>query len=548
MHLPNEFSSDVLVAGAGLAGIMAAIKAAECGCSVTLAAGGGLFSGSSFYPGTWGFGLVGPKDDADCDDLIRVIEDVGCGMAAPSLVNTFVRGIRPAIDDLRAMGVKLREAENKDEREFIPCFDKKQRDWHGLETVNARVVFAKGLDALGIKVLERCEILKIVKEGGQVCGVVAAYRGSLRYFACKALVLATGGYGSIFKYHLCTKDVSGTGQALALEAGCSLVNMEFMQMMPGYISPAFGTVFNEKTFRYATLSKADGNPLFPVSQNERTAELLDLRSTHGPFTSRLPSKEVDLALFRAFLEDERGVRVNYSEEMRKHPPEFIGTYFDWLRQAKGLGMADDVNIGIFSHAANGGVMIDENAYTGVPGLFACGEVTGGVHGADRIGGLSTANGLVFGIKAGNSAAEYAKGADGHELPEWTDFNGATIENTAEKTAYLKSEMFKNAMVIRNEAGLSKTLEMVKEMLDDAEHARLSDDAWAVKRSCILKNRLITARCVLTAALNRRESRGSHYREDYPEESEAEKRQIILRQDGDHIGFNKISIVSQLDQR
>ena len=113
---------------------------------------------------------------------------------------------------------------------------------------------------------------------------------------------------------------------------------------------------------------------------------------------------MDLALFRAFLEDERGVEVTYSDALRKAPPEFINTYFDWLREAKGLTMDDPIHIGVFAHAANGGVRIDPEAFTGVPGLFACGEVTGGMHGADRIGGLSTANGLVFGGKAGRSAA------------------------------------------------------------------------------------------------------------------------------------------------
>lgn len=80
----------------------------------------------------------------------------------------------------------------------------------------------------------------------------------LHYLGCKALVLATGGYGSLFRHHLCTSDVEGLGQALALEAGCRLVNMEFMQIMPGYLSPAYQTIFNEKTFRFTDLRRPDG--------------------------------------------------------------------------------------------------------------------------------------------------------------------------------------------------------------------------------------------------------------------------------------------------
>ena len=74
-------------------------------------------------------------------------------------------------------------------------------------------------------------------------------------------MLATGGYGSLFRHHLCTSDVEGLGQALALEAGCRLVNMEFMQIMPGYLSPAYQTIFNEKTFRFTDLRRPDGAPL-----------------------------------------------------------------------------------------------------------------------------------------------------------------------------------------------------------------------------------------------------------------------------------------------
>ena len=83
-----------------------------------------------------------------------------------------------------------------------------------------------------------------------------------------------------------------------LEAGCRLVNMEFMQIMPGYLSPAYQTIFNEKTFRFTDLRRPDGAPLL----EGETASLLELRATHGPFTARLPSKAVDLAIYRACLE------------------------------------------------------------------------------------------------------------------------------------------------------------------------------------------------------------------------------------------------------
>lgn len=523
MTLPLTHSFDVLVVGSGIAGITAALEAAEAGCSVALAAGGGLFSGSSFYPGTWGLGLIGPEDETDLPDLARTIQEVGCGMASQPLVETFVAGIHPAIEKVRGMGVKLRRAAQKDQREFIPCFDHKTRDWNGIEFDSARQVFGGRLEALGVQILEHCEALQLVRGKNRVCGAVMLYRGGLCYFGCRALVLATGGYGSIFRYHLCTEDVSGIGQALALEAGCTLVNMEFMQMMPGYLNPAPKTIFNEKTFRFTNLRRADGRPLLP--EDGETQRLLDLRSTHGPFTSRLDSKKVDIALFRAFQEDQRGVEVTYSQEMRENPPEFITTYFDWLAQAKGLTADDPIHVGIFAHAANGGVKIAPDTSTGVPGLFACGEVTGGMHGADRIGGLSTANGLTFGGKAGRAAAAACQGAP--DAPAECEFQGWACPDEAAMTRTLQEAMFRDAMVLRCESGLRRALGTVEELEGNLLHSQPSLQPLEAAKARRLECRLVTARCVLQAALLRRESRGSHYREDFPEMDPAQERQIQI---------------------
>lgn len=523
MRLTRTHSCDVLVLGSGIAGITAALTAAEAGRSVILACKGKLFSGSSFYPGTWGLGLVGPADESDEADLAATIEAVGCGMADPAMVRAFVAGIHPAIEQVRSLGVKLRQADNSGQKEYIPCFDHKHRDWNGIEFDSAREIFSRRLKELSVTVLPGCEALELVQTDRRVCGAVVAQGGSLCYLGCKALVLATGGYGGLFKYHLCTADVEGVGQSLALDAGCRLVNMEFMQMMPGYISPAYQTIFNEKTFRFTRLRCPDGRPLL----NGAAKELLTQRSTHGPFTSRLPSKAVDLALFRAFLEDERGVEATYTEEMRSDPPEFVKTYFDWLRESRGLTMEDPIHIGIFAHAANGGIKTDPNAFTGVPGLFAAGEVTGGMHGADRIGGLSTANGLVFGGKAGRSAAEACAGTP--EPPDEYLFHAASSGNVPESLSALREAMFHNAMVIRGEEGLSAALGTVERLCANLSLCP-SGDVHAIAQTRRLTGRLHTAEAILKAALLRRESRGAHYRADYPEADPAQAFPIIISQD------------------
>lgn len=533
MNLTQSCFFDVLVIGSGIAGLSAAREAAALGCRTAILSKLRLFSGSSFYPGTWGFGLVGPENDDDIEDMIATINRVGCRMTDPDLVRTFVSGINPAISHLESLGCHPRKAAKSSEREYIPCFDHKHRNWNGLESNGLQKAFAGELSRYNVTVLDHCTAVELVKVDGRICGVIVSHENAFRYIGCRSLVLATGGFGSLFRNHLCTDDVCGLGHFLALKAGCSLINMEFMQMMPGYLHPARNTIFNEKTFRFANYHAPDHSPVF--SDDEET--LLDLRSTYGPFTSRLASRAIDLKLYQASLEGESGVAVSYANAAKNDPPEFIKIYFDWLASEKKVSVNDTIHIGIFSHAANGGIRIDSNGRTGVDGLYACGEVTGGMHGADRIGGLSTANGLVFGQRAGRAAAYAAlknkidtprtgpgASASSHKPsplapPSCFSFVCREITDRNAIRARLQNLMYRNAMVVRNESGLTETLDELKQILAGSLWSP-SADTDAVADSYILEGQLMTAVCILETALLRRESRGSHYRSDFPDEDPA----------------------------
>ncbi len=528
MDLKLSCFFDVLVAGSGIAGLSAAREAAASGCRTAVLSKTRLFSGSSFYPGTWGFGLVGPEDENDIEDMIITVNKVGCQMTDPGLVRTFISGINPAISHLESMGCHPKKAAKSSEREYIPCFDHKHRNWNGLEADTLRHTFSKQLKEQNVTILDHCTILELVKEEGRVCGAIVSCNDELQYIGCHALILATGGYGSLFYSHLCTDDVCGLGHFLALKAGCRLVNMEFMQMMPGYLYPARNTIFNEKTFRFADFCTSGHTPLF--SEDEKA--LLDLRSTYGPFTSRLPSHVIDLKLYQASLEDENGVEVSYAEAAKSDPPEFIKIYFDWLSSEKHVSVNDTIHIGMFSHAANGGILINADGFTGVNGLYACGEVTGGMHGADRLGGLSTANGLVFGQRAGRAAAVSAsqaaasgsqstarnpQAAASDSQPAALSFPCREIADRAAIRSELQKYMYRNAMVIRSECGLLNTKIKLEQTLSSIRWSPSADTA-AITDSLILEGQLMTALCILKAALLRRESRGSHYRSDFPSEN------------------------------
>lgn len=522
---------DVLVIGGGIAGIVSAIEAARTGASVTIACAGPLFGGSSFYPGTWGLGLIGPLDEDDEEDLIATIENVGCGVADPALVETFVRGIGPSIKWLEEeLGVPLKRpasAESAREITFIPCFDHANRLWRGITREAFERAAESEIERLGIEVLERCELMELVRAesgAGAIAGAILfdGRAQSLIARPARSIVLSTGGTGGLFERSLTSRDVLSSGHGIALRAGCSLVNIEFMQMMPGLVSPARGVVFNEKTFRYAMFEDEGG--ILPTSPAV-LEELLETRSGHGPFTSRLGDETVDMAIDAA---GEDGIAVRY-EFPPDGAPEFVQAFSQWMEDELGIAPTDELRVAMYAHAANGGVKIDASARTGVPGLFACGEATGGMHGADRIGGLSSANGLVFGRIAGKGAAACAADptagrAHGGEILAMAlqriRMTGTPLDDMdATRIAKdMRSTMSAHAMIHRTEEGLTEALRDIERLQSESQFhgdcrgCVIPTDS-ALARGIRTQSQLELAHAMLTAMRSRRVSLGSHYRAD-----------------------------------
>lgn len=507
---------DVLVVGGGLAGCEAALAAAREGASVVLASAGATFSGSSAFPGTWGLGLVGPAGEKDEDDLVRTICEVGRGMALPALARTLVRGVAAAVGRLEERGVELRVPERAGERDYVPCFDHAHRDWHGLVRSSYRTATLAALEGAGVHELPRCELAGLWRRAdGRVEGadLFDAGRGSWAQVSAGAVVLATGGFGGLFSCTLTTPDVLGTAAAAALNAGARLVNVEFIQIMPGLVAPVRGVVFNEKTFRFARVAGVEGSG---------ARALLDARSGHGPFSASLPDRAVDLAVARA---GGRGAEVGF--ELPEELPEFMSAYFDWFARTYRVRAERGVRIAPYAHASNGGILVDERASTGVGGLFACGEAAGGMHGADRIGGLASANALVFGEIAGREAAREAL-----ELPRpkaLALWGPSEVGSSAsgEVLAELRRALDEHALLTRSERGLLALCERVTDLegrLGEGCRAGTPAEAMLEVRTELA---LTSARALAAAMLERRESRGAHYREDLPAEDPAQARPLVV---------------------
>ena len=504
-------STDVLVIGSGIAGLCAAIEAARTGATVTVASAGKTMSGSSFFPGTWGLGLIGPVDEDDEQDLIDTIQTVGGGVADPELVQTFVHGIPQAIEWLKQdLGVELQRpqsAESAQQKQFIPCFDHKTRMWRGLTRKPLENDLSAQVESLGIRLLPRHELIDLVEDTDEkIVGATLYDRTNERLvpMAAKATIIAAGGTGGLFERSLTSADVLSSSQAIALAHGASLTNIEFMQMMPGFIEPKRNLVFNEKTWRYVTFDQ-------PVDiTDEKLDDLLEQRSGYGPFTSRLASRVIDLAIDHA---GDEGLALHY-DFPRENVPEFVQTFATWLQDEHGIAPSDEMRVAMYAHAANGGIKIDKTAFTGVEGLYACGEATGGMHGADRIGGLSSANGIVFGRIAGASAAQAALDAPEAAAPMDIALPQYGIATTDAKrlTRSLKHTMSTYCMINRTEVGLSKALQELENIQDDVTalnkpHANDSEIAALAR----IQSQIQLAQKMVKAMRKRTESLGSHYR-------------------------------------
>lgn len=579
---PDKLPSyDVVVVGSGIAGCVAAITAAQAGARVALCCAGKLFGGSSFFEGTWGLGLIAPENHADEQDLCQTIAQVGEGAIDKDLVHCFVHNIAPALSWLQnSCHVTLRRASNtkKQQRDYLPCFDHKHRAWYGLEHDALKTGFEQQFLALGIDCYPQRCLVDIQTCGNdaeddgtsgngatsdeKVCGVELydLLGKCFVHLACSSMVLATGGFGGLFSPTLTQPDVLSVAHSIALSHGASLVNAEFMQFMPCIVRPVRGVIFNEKTFKYARLN-ADINEMQSRSETQVESEaknnddwhnplhdkrLLDQRSEHGPFSARLDDAAIDLAIDKSVT---RTAQVQY--ELPAQLPEFMQTYFSWLQTTAQIKPGDPLEIALWPHASNGGLLIDTqtNCIGGPSGLYAAGECCGGMHGADRLGGLSSANGLVFGRIAGSAAAAHALGTDHTHITMQTQgavcrqaqrFSGQVLPQRTLVTQYLqqiRACMQRYAGIRRCAEGLQQAKTLLEKLrmqmgaslvpaslvpvgqcvVDQASPKQNSDqNVNELRYGTILCYNLLQEALLVLHAMNwRAESRGSHYRSDAP---------------------------------
>ncbi|QTZ93927.1 fumarate reductase/succinate dehydrogenase flavoprotein subunit [Streptomyces auratus] len=416
-----------------------------------------------------------------------------------------------------------------------------------------------------LKVFQECTVTRVLKDGDRVSGAFCYERESGRFFVLEApaVVLATGGIGKSFKVTSNSWEYTGDGHALALLAGAPLINMEFVQFHPtGMVwPPSVKGILVTESVRGdgGVLRNSDGRRFMfdyiPDVFKEKYAETeeegdgwYEDPERHRRPPELLPRDEVARAI-NAEVKAGRGSPHGgvYLDVSTRMPAEVITRRLPSMHhQFKELAdvdiTAEPMEVGPTCHYVMGGVEVDPDtaAATGVPGLFAAGEVAGGMHGSNRLGGNSLSDLLVFGRRAGLHAAEYAAALDRRPAVDPVQIDAAEAEalrpfsaedagqeagheaGPAENPYTLHQEL-QQAMndlvgIIRKESEMFEALKRLAELRVRARRAgveghRQYNPGWHL--SLDLRNMLLVSECVARAALEREESRGGHTRDDHP---------------------------------
>jgi len=443
-------------------------------------------------------------------------------------------------------------------------------DRTGLELIRTLQQRAVGL---GIDVFMECKIVRLlVGPDGAANGAVGFWRESGRFvtFAAKAIILATGGVGKTWQFTSNSWESTGDGHALALWAGADLIDMECVQFHPtGMVWPpsARGLLVTEGVRGDGgVLKNIDGerfmfnyiSPYFAAETADTIAEAdkwYTNKSDYRRPPELLPRDEVARAI-NTEVKSGRGsphggvfldiASRRPAEEIRRRLPSM---YHQFKQLADVDITAVAMEVGPTCHYIMGGVRVEaDTAATTVPGLFAAGEVAGGMHGANRLGGNSLSDLLVFGRRAGLAAAEYAlshpavapaesavAAVTQHALSFFSHDSG---ENPYALHQDLQETMQSLVGIIRVESELVEAREKLAELVARAsklsvEGNRSFNPGWHLALD--LESMLACALCTTLGAIERRESRGGHTREDYPKPDPAlEAINMVTRMSGGEV--------------
>jgi succinate dehydrogenase/fumarate reductase flavoprotein subunit len=525
-------ATDVLVIGSGAAGLYAAIEAARAGCEVLLVDRSLIGRGGATVMAQMTVAVALGSETPD-DPQFHLADTLaaGRGLCSEPLARLLCEQGPDCIREMDAFGIGW--ARNKDGRiaqAMAPGHDRPRCVY--VDFLNTGPAVSKTLRTAanrtaGISKAGDLCVVDLIRDGDDVVGALALHLGSGApvIIAAGATVLATGGLTRLYARNSASANMGGDGYALALRAGARLTDMEFVQFFPiGHLAPRLIGMdpIMWDPFRY----KLGGRLL--------NSEMEEFAHRYGTPEDGKYVLTRDIATYGILKEIEAGrgtphggVYLSFMHCPEQALREAFGPVIDRLAANQIDLTRMPVEVAPIAHYHMGGVVTDARMRTAVPGLLAAGEVVGGANGANRLSGNAVTEALVFGREAGRSAAEDARRARSRRIAASVvsesldliaDRHASRDLNTAAMVARLQQTMAKHVGPLRSESSLRQALAAIDDLDAELGSAPPGGGRPFDMRQLEwldLRNMLLVARTVASAARSRRESRGAHQREDHP---------------------------------
>ena len=575
----DSFEYDVLVIGAGGAGLRAAIEAAKEKVSVALICKSLL--GKAHTVMAEG-GIAAALANVDSRDNWKV------HFADTMRGGQYLNNWRMAELHAKESPARVRELE-----EWGALFDRTedgkilQRNFGGHKYPRlAHVGDRTGLELIrtlqdhgihqGIEVFMEHTVISLLKDGDRVIGAFGydRERGRFKLFKSKAIILATGGIGRAYKITSNSWEYTGDGQSLAYNAGAELIDMEFVQFHPtGMVWPpsVAGILVTEGVRGEGGVLRNKDNVRFmfndiPELYKNQTADNEEegWRYTQGDKDARRPPElltrdHVARCIVRELKEGRGsphgGVFLDISwiknrlPNAAEHIKKKLPSMYHQFKQLADIDITNvPMEVGPTTHYIMGGIYVEaDTQMSTVPGLFAAGECAAGLHGANRLGGNSLSDLLVFGKRAGEYAAKFAKEKsvgkiDETEINKTQDWaltffnNNENNENPYQIQSDLQEMMQNLVGIVRKEDELNRAIEELRKLTNRSEKVKVTgnreyNNGWHTALD--LNNLLTVSNTITLSAIQRKESRGAHFREDYQAKDEAfAKHNTIIKKGAD----------------
>src|SRR5487761_2646492 len=556
---------DVLVVGAGGAGLRAAIEASAAGAKVGVVSKSLLGKAHTVMAEGGVAAAIGNVDERD-NWKVHFADTMRGGqyLNNPRMAEIHAKQAPDRVHELEEWGAifdrtkdgKILQRNFGGHRHPRPAHT---GDRTGLEMI--RTLQDHGIHR-GIDVHMECTILTLLKDGDRVVGAFGydRERGRFRLFQAKAVVLATGGIGRAYKVTSNTWEYTGDGHSLAYHAGAALMDMEFIQFHPtGMIWPPSvrGILVTEGVRgEGGVLRNKDGKRFMfddiPDNYKNQTADNEEegWQYTQGDRNARRPPELLTRDhVARCIVKEVRegrgsphgGVYLDIAwikeklPDAAEHIKKKLPSMYHQFKQLADIDITQEpMEVGPTTHYVMGGVRVDaDTQMSDVAGLFAAGECAAGLHGANRLGGNSLSDLLVFGKRAGEHAAAFAKNQSaGHINPDEVKFAAHTALEPFERESgegpfvvqHDLQDMMQNLVgIVRREEDLHKALDEIATLRERSRKVRTFgnreyNNGWHTALD--LPNLLTVAEAVARAAIERKESRGAHFRDDYPAKDDA----------------------------